>query len=84
MVRLIPRETPAVRVTDEGVFEEVVRRAFSHRRKTLRNALRTLLDAAAMETVGVDPGARAGVQSLEAFAALSNVAARKGAQLGPG
>lgn len=75
VVRLIPRGTPAVHVTNDGVFEEVVRRAFSHRRKTLRNALRELLDAADIEAAGVDPGARAGVLSLEEFAALSNAVA---------
>ena len=84
VVRLIPRGTPAVHVANEGVFEEVVRRAFSHRRKTLRNALRELLDTVAIEAAGVDPGARAGVLSLEAFAALSNAVADSDGQAGAG
>ena len=75
VVRLIPRDVPAVAVTNEKVFEEIVRRAFAQRRKTLRNALRGLLEPADMESVGVDPGARAGVLGLEEFAALSNAVA---------
>ena len=80
VVRLVPRDAPRVHVRNEEVFEEVVRRAFSHRRKTLRNALRELLTATHIEAVGVDPGARAGVLSLEAFAALSNAVASTRAQ----
>ncbi len=80
VVRLIPREIPAVPVNDEKAFEEVVRRAFSHRRKTLRNALKGLLEPAVIAALGVDPGARAGVLGLGDFAALSNAvtAARSG------
>ncbi len=75
VVRLIPRDVPAVAVTNEKVFEEIVRRAFAQRRKTLRNALRGLLEPAEMEGLGVDPGARAGVLSWREFAALSNAVA---------
>ncbi len=57
------------------MFEEVVRRAFAQRRKTLRNALKGILGPADMKNLGVDPGARAGVLSLNEFAALSNATA---------
>ncbi len=75
VVRLVPRQIPAVEVADEVVFEEVVRRAFAQRRKTLRNALKGILGPADMKNLGVDPGARAGVLSLNEFAALSNATA---------
>lgn len=73
VARLVPRETSPVSVRDERRFAEVVRLAFAQRRKTLRNALRGLLDAGQIEAAGVDPGARAETLDLAAFAALSNV-----------
>lgn len=39
VVRLVPHEVPPFPVADAHLFEEVVRAAFQHRRKTLRNAL---------------------------------------------
>lgn len=75
VVRLVPRETFAVAVRDEQRFAEVVRRAFAQRRKTLRNSLHGLLDAAQIEAAGVDSGARPETLNLAAFAALSNAAA---------
>ncbi|MCA1806173.1 MAG: 16S rRNA (adenine(1518)-N(6)/adenine(1519)-N(6))-dimethyltransferase RsmA [Xanthomonadaceae bacterium] len=71
-VRLLPLEQPAVQVRDEARFAEVVQRAFAQRRKTLRNALKGLLDETGFAAAGVDPGARGETLSLEQFAALSN------------
>lgn len=71
VVRLVPRETFPVPIRDQRVFAEVVQRAFSQRRKTLRNALNGLLDADSIKAAGVDPGARAETLDLAAFAALS-------------
>ena len=39
-------------------FAMVVTRAFGARRKTLRNALGSLIDAAGLERLGIDPGLR--------------------------
>jgi len=72
IVRLVPRPVPAVAVRDPHVFARVVQAAFSQRRKTLRNTLRGLVDAAAMERVGVDPARRAETLSLEEFARLAD------------
>lgn len=71
LVRLVPRETSPIAVTDERRFADIVRRAFAQRRKTLRNSLRDLLDARQIEAAGVDPAARPETLGLEAFAALS-------------
>jgi 16S rRNA (adenine1518-N6/adenine1519-N6)-dimethyltransferase len=73
VVRLVPRETPAVAVRDEQRFAEVVRRAFAQRRKTLRNSLQGLLDVDQIQAAGVDPAARPETLDLIAFAALSDV-----------
>ena len=72
-VRLIPHEKPPVRVADMAQFERLVSQAFSMRRKTLRNSLRGLLDAARIESAGIDPGARPETLGLEEFAALSHM-----------
>ena len=72
VVRLIPRKTPAASVDQPDDFEQVVRQAFSQRRKTLRNSLRSLLDEEQLRAAGIDPGARPETLNLGAFAALSN------------
>lgn len=69
VARLTVRETPAFAVDER--FAAVVTAAFGQRRKTLRNALRSLLDASAIESCGVDPAARPETLAPEAFAALA-------------
>jgi len=71
-VRLIPFVQPSVVVADERRFTELVRQAFSQRRKTLRNTLRGMLGTADIEAAGVNPGARPETLGLAEFAALSN------------
>ena len=73
VVRLVPRETSPVAVRDELCFAEVVRLAFAQRRKTLRNSLRGILDAAQIKAAGIDPSARPETLGLAAFAALSEI-----------
>lgn len=70
-VRLQPHTEPPVDVKSEHAFEVVVRQAFSQRRKTLRNALRKLLDEDAIRSAGVDPGLRAENLGLAEYAALT-------------
>jgi 16S rRNA (adenine1518-N6/adenine1519-N6)-dimethyltransferase len=49
-----------------------VRQAFAQRRKTLRNALRGMLEADVISSLGIDPVARAETLSVSDFAALAN------------
>ena len=58
VVRLTPLPASEIPEVDEKLFAVVVARAFGARRKTLRNALATLIDAAGLERLGVDPGLR--------------------------
>jgi 16S rRNA (adenine1518-N6/adenine1519-N6)-dimethyltransferase len=69
VARLTMRETPAFAV--DARFGRVVSAAFSARRKTLRNGLRTLLDAEAIAACGIDPGIRPEMLPPAAFAALA-------------
>jgi len=62
-----------VRVSDLARFERLVTRAFSMRRKTLRNSLRGMLDAADIGAAGIDPGLRPEQLGLPEFAALAEL-----------
>ena len=74
VVRLVPYRGPPVTLNHPERLEDVVRRAFAQRRKTLRNALKGLLDAEAIAAADVDPKARAEVLDLAAFARLADAA----------
>src|SRR5690606_38120234 len=75
VVRLQPLPPAEVAVVDRARFAHVVRAAFGQRRKTLRNALSGVLDAAAVAAAGLRPGARADQLSVAEFAALADIAA---------
>jgi 16S rRNA (adenine1518-N6/adenine1519-N6)-dimethyltransferase len=59
VVRLIPKTAAEIVALDEALFARVVLVAFAQRRKTLRNTLSGLLDAAGFGTLAIDPGQRA-------------------------
>jgi len=71
IVRLNPLTEAPV---DAGSFDnlkKVVTAAFSMRRKTLRNSLRSVMDEDQIIASGIDPGQRAEQLSLSQFAALA-------------
>ena len=57
-VRLRPHRTPPTPAVDERYLGLVVARAFGQRRKTLRNALRGLLETDAIERADIDSSIR--------------------------
>jgi 16S rRNA (adenine1518-N6/adenine1519-N6)-dimethyltransferase len=69
VVRLTARREPAFAVSPR--FAAVVASAFSHRRKTLRNALKGVVSAAQIESCDVDPNARPETIAPEAFNRLA-------------
>ena len=69
VARLTVRRQPAFEVPQ--AFARTVSAAFSQRRKTLRNALRSLMDVAAITDAGIDPGVRPETLSPAQFAALA-------------
>ncbi len=71
-VRLVPYSAPRHGVTDMSRFGQLVTRAFSQRRKTLRNTLKGLVSPDAMAACNIDPSARAEQLNLQDFACLSN------------
>jgi 16S rRNA (adenine1518-N6/adenine1519-N6)-dimethyltransferase len=73
-----PLEKPRAEVGDEQLFRRVVKGAFSQRRKTLSNALRSAAVAesdeelkGALSRSGIDGGRRGETLSLDEFALLS-------------
>ena len=70
IVRLIPHPQPIVDA-DAALLGKVVATAFSQRRKTLRNALKSLFDENALINAGIDPSARAETLNLEQYAELA-------------
>ena len=74
VVRMIPREPAAIGIADPARFAAVVRAAFGQRRKTLRNALSGVADAAVIEAAGLAPGDRAERVPVDGFVRLANLA----------
>jgi 16S rRNA (adenine1518-N6/adenine1519-N6)-dimethyltransferase len=70
-VRLLPRPVSMSGPELQAALEQVVRQAFSKRRKTLRNSLSGLLTADQILDAGADPGFRAEQLSIEQFLALA-------------
>jgi 16S rRNA (adenine1518-N6/adenine1519-N6)-dimethyltransferase len=73
VARLTPLKTIDSVVTDEETFAILVKAAFAQRRKTLRNTLKKFLVAEQIESVGIEPGARAETLSVQDFVKLSNL-----------
>ena len=72
VVRLVPRPANAIDILDPRRFADIVRAAFGQRRKTLRNAVSTLMDSDAITSAGIDPQLRAEQLSAADFVRLAN------------
>jgi 16S rRNA (adenine1518-N6/adenine1519-N6)-dimethyltransferase len=71
IVRLTPHAAPPFVIANQEIFARVVAAAFAQRRKTLRNALKSILPEAAIIRAGVDPNVRGETLSPATFAALA-------------
>lgn len=74
VVRMQPLGPARRRARDEDLFARVVAAAFSQRRKTLRNALRSLAGESAFGAAGVDPARRGETLSVDEFISLADSA----------
>jgi 16S rRNA (adenine1518-N6/adenine1519-N6)-dimethyltransferase len=74
VVRMKPRPVDQLPDVEFGAIERVVAAAFGQRRKTLRNALASLLDEAGIRAAAVDPSVRAETLPPAAFVALARAA----------
>jgi len=71
VAHLTPLGVRKPHIADEKLFARIVAAAFAQRRKTLRNALRSLLAAEEIVAAGIDPGLRPETLSPAQFAALA-------------
>jgi 16S rRNA (adenine1518-N6/adenine1519-N6)-dimethyltransferase len=71
IVRMVPtrQQLPA----DTATLEAVVQKAFSQRRKVIRNCVAGMFTEQQLIDVGIDPGVRPETVSLEQYVALANL-----------
>lgn len=72
IVRLRPHRNPTVQVKDITCFQDVVRIAFTQRRKTLKNSLSTLISEEELNKLPIDTGLRPEKLSLADYAIISD------------
>ena len=77
VVRLTPLRPPPCIARDEALFGRVVAAAFSQRRKTLRNSLRSMVGPGEFAALGIAPTARAQELSVAQFVALADTVGRR-------
>lgn len=84
VVEVRPLPAPRAPIADEAHYAEVVHAAFGQRRKTLRNALKGVVEPPLLEAAGIDPALRAEAVPVADWVALANrlAAAGDGADIG--
>ena len=83
VVRLTALPESAGRIRDFNLFSELVRTAFSARRKKISNGLKPWFDAAQLEELNVSPAARPAGLSVEDYIRLSNSRPDQGSGASP-
>lgn len=78
VVRMVPLEPPPLPALDEGMLAALVTRAFTQRRKMLRNAVAPFLTVTELETLGLDPQARPETLSVADYVRAANHVAARG------
>lgn len=82
IVKLTPHSTLPFPATNSKMLEQVVRVAFSQRRKTIRNSLKTLLPSNHLEALDIDSSLRPENISLKDYVRISNfLAEQKSSQI---
>ncbi|MYN00588.1 16S rRNA (adenine(1518)-N(6)/adenine(1519)-N(6))-dimethyltransferase RsmA [Pseudoduganella sp. DS3] len=71
IVRMVPIEKPLA--CDPARLEAVVQKAFSQRRKVIRNCVAGMFTPEQLEAVGINPGDRPETVPVEAYVALANL-----------
>lgn len=78
VVRLVPRPRQVLAAVDENLLEEVVKAAFSQRRKMLRNTLRERVSETDWAELGIDPTRRAEELAVGDYLRVANRLAERG------
>lgn len=77
VVRMRPLPNTQFDIQDPQTLEQVVKQAFSRRRKTLRNALQGHAGEADIESAGLDPGKRPEQIPVDGWISLANLLANR-------
>ena len=72
VARLVPLGDARPPIADDALFAGIVAAAFGQRRKTLRNALASIVGEAALRAANIDPSARGETLSVPDFVRLAN------------
>ncbi len=72
VVHMKPLGEGRLRAADEALFARIVAAGFEQRRKTLRNALRAIVDEAAFAAAAIDPQRRGETLSVAEFVRLAD------------
>ena len=72
MVKLTPHRRPPVVARDVSCLQNVIRTAFTQRRKTLKNSLKTLISETQLKELGLDVLQRPENLSLADYVAISD------------
>jgi 16S rRNA (adenine1518-N6/adenine1519-N6)-dimethyltransferase len=75
VVRMRPLAQDQFDIQDPQQLEQIVRQAFSKRRKTLRNALQGLASESDIEAAGLEPGKRPEQIPVDGWIGLANLLA---------
>ena len=70
IVRLTPRSKVAISADEHDAFAKLIRKAFSHRRKTIKNTLKGFCDTAQMDAADINPGKRPQELALNEYVKL--------------
>ncbi len=76
-VRLMPYHTPRYEVSDDALFEAVVKDAFAMKRKMIRNNLKHHLTEEELEACGITPTLRPENLTVDDFVQLTNYLANR-------
>ena len=82
VVRLAPLGSERPVIDDQKLLGRLVATAFSQRRKTLRNALKTMVSDAELRSLGIDPGDRPESIPVSDYVALANYVSRRSGDSG--
>ena len=77
VARLTPLGSAQPPIADDALFARVVAAAFGQRRKTMRNALKSLATESELEAQGIEPGARGETLAVDDFVRLANALAAR-------
>ena len=73
IIRLIPYRTPPYLAKEYARFAEIVRVAFSHRRKTLKNSLKSIIKEDDWQKIKIDTHLRPEELSVKDYVNISNI-----------